>query len=155
MTLPVVNLSPAQLGVTGGVIKEIFFPVNWSGVRDDYPTVSIQQNGDGEFGFQVPADFVSLTELALIATKRSGPGGNEDIDLFSNYGEVGESNTFNSESDTTSVYTFPATNDEFFEIDISSVFNSLARSDIAALLLDQNGVGTTVDYYALRMRYAT
>ncbi len=106
------------------------------------------------YGFVIPANFATLVTLEMIGSPLAGSAGSgKDIDLFSDYGTVGESFSFHSESDTGTVYDFTGSTDEFIAIDLSIVFSSLAGGDVCGLKLDHNTVGASIRYSHIRMVY--
>ena len=123
---------------------------DYNAVLGTYRTRSVGATGGNEFNFTVPADFGSLVELYLAASAVATFTA-QDIDLASEYGSIGESTTQHSETDTTSTYSM--TGGQWDKLDLSSVFSSLAAGDHCGVQVDHNGIGTTVHYKAVVMRY--
>lgn len=119
----------------------------------DYRGRNLGNNSNFNFSFMVPADFASLISLeAICINVAATPTAAADIDLFSDYGLLGQQSNFNSESDITSVYTVPAVG-ELFAIDLSSVFTSLAVNHFCGVNIDHNGVGGNIFYLGIRTIY--
>ena len=66
---------------------------------------------------------------------------------------VGEDAQINAESDTTTVYDLTGTSNQITEIDISAVFSSLAAGHYCGIQIDHNGIGGTIEYIGIRIRY--
>jgi hypothetical protein len=72
--------------------------------------------------------------------------------LTSEYGKApGEVLTQHSEADLGSLYSGVA--NTLLSIDLSVVFSAIAGGDLCGVLVDHQGIGTTIDYYGVRMRY--
>jgi hypothetical protein len=139
-----------QRGMQNGE-KELFFAgTDYNANKNDYRARSIAASGAHRFTFYIPSDFSSLVELVLVGIANATIAG-VDIDLQSDYALAGEDSQTNSESDVTSTYSF--TNNFITEIDISAVFSNLAAGHYCGLFVDHNGIGTTVNYLGVRMRY--
>lgn len=111
-------------------------------------------NGTFNFSFFIPADFGSLVGIALVMIPRAGTDGpGKDIDLNSEYGQIGEPRTQHSETDTTSLYDFTGQLDELSEIDISSVFSAISAGDVCGIESDHNAIGGTLAYVGVRLSY--
>ena len=116
---------------------------------------TIAGTGAHRFDFCVPDDFVSLVSIELIVAYAVGAvGSGKDIDLYSDYGAVGQSTVQHSESDTTSTYTLSGP-DTWQAFDISGVFNSLSAGDHCGLLLDHKSIGGSAFYLGVKMVYLT
>jgi len=65
---------------------------------------------------------------------------------------VGDASNDHSEADVGSTYSM--TGLQLSALDLSSVFSALAAGDFCGVLVDHNAIGTTVNYYGIRMRYS-
>ena len=108
-----------------------------------------------QFTFEVPSDYGTLVGLALIGVPSAGAAGaGRDIDLSSDYALVGEASNTNSESDTTTVYDLTGTSGQITIVtDLSVVFSSLMSSHICGVTVAHNGIGGTILYLGIRLRY--
>ena len=157
-------LSPALAdwqtpAVGGAATKEKFFYfVAQAGTSTqslgDHIVLNVGASSGARFNFNVPHDFTSLTDLVLMAIPTAGSAGaGKGIDLFSDYGAVGESRTNHSESNTTITFDLTGTAEQHAEIDISSVFSVLAANDRCAIRFIHNAVGGAINYLGVRLRY--
>lgn len=136
--------------------KSITFPISMitGSNRGDHRVVSIGATGANRFNFAVPDDFGTLTSLELVGIPMAGAAGaSKDIDLFSDYGAIGENFAAHSESDTTTLYDFTGDTDLFISIDLSVVFSSLAAGDFCGCQVDHNSIGGGIDYKLIKMVY--
>ena len=134
--------------------KTIFFQVEGDANLGSHRVQAIGATGAFRFEFKVPADFSSLIELTLIGIISAGAAGSgKDIDLASDYGTFGELYNEHSETDTGIVYDFTGLTDRITELDISSVFSSLAACDVCGVFVDHKGIGGTIYYAMIKMRY--
>jgi hypothetical protein len=121
----------------------------------DYRVRQLNTNGTFNFSFRVPFNFGALTVLELVAIQSSAtPSAAANIDLFSDYGMLGQASNFFSESDLTTTYVIPAVN-VVFSYDISSVYSSIAALQFCGLMVDHNAIGGALDYLGIRMVYTT
>ncbi len=139
---------------TTSVIKTQYFKLEiTNNLSDGFDVARISTSGVFNASFIVPDDFTSLTSLLLIGYPDSGAAGaSKDIDLTSNYGGNGQSKTTHNETDTSSTFNLGSEN-VFFELDMSSVFSSLAAGDRCGLRIQHNTVGGNVDYIRLELQY--
>lgn len=135
--------------------KEVFYLAEGNSNTGDFRTRSIGASGSWNFTFYIPHDFNSIIDLVAVAAATGGGavGTGKDIDLSSDYGGIGEQGTVNSETDTASTYTIPAVG-ELFELDLTPVFSNLDPGDICGVNIDHNGIGGSVDYLGIRLRYS-
>lgn len=134
-------------------VKEIYFmATDYGAEHGDFRVRNVSGTASFNFTFCIPDDFNALLSLDLLAIP-DGTRADADIDLDSDYGQVGEQFDNHSETDTTS--TFALVQDEIAEIDISSVFSALAAGDYCGLQVDNNisGPSFSVDYFGIRLRY--
>lgn len=146
------NALDTLLGLIGDpATKEAFFSPQQDDNIGDYRTRTIGGAGAFEFSFVVPHDFTSIISLEMILTPASNVTA-ENIDLTSDYGPDAGSIIAFSETDITNVVTFTA--GDWNVMDISSVFSSLAAGHRCGIELDHQGIGSTVHYLFLRLRYS-
>lgn len=143
-------------GIEGGGVptKEVLLSgTNYANDYGDFRTRSQGATGAQRYTFPVPHDFNSLISLAMVAIPRSIPSAGLNIALDSDYGALSEPLNNHTESNTVAALTsFPVAND-ISELDISSVFSSLAAGDRCGLFINHTGIGATVDYLMVRLRY--
>lgn len=139
-----------------GQEREATYPAAPSTTSSNYPVRRLNTNGNYSFFFNVPFDFGNLISLYIVASAASGGavGASKNIDLFSSYGALGQSNITKTGTNTTTIYTIPAVG-EFFSIPLTSVFPNLVAGDFCGVRVNQVGVGGNVDYYAVVIRYQT
>lgn len=132
-------------------IKSAYFSIgNDVNNEGTYGVRNVGSTADGYATWRMPADFETLISLEahLYVLATVGP---VDIDLNSSYSLIGESVVLNAESDVGTTYNFTANQHEI--IDASVVFNSLLANHICGLNIDNNGVGTSVKYLGISLRY--
>lgn len=142
-----------EVTIPGGAAgtKSVFYTAtNYDAEHGDFRVRNIGGAGAFNFSFCVPADFGVLVDLVLVAIP-DGTDAAADIDLNSDYGAPGEAFDNHSESDAAS--TFPLTVDELLELDISSVFSALGANDYCGIEVDHQGLGFSVDYVGIVLRY--
>ncbi len=144
-------LASFSAGFLEGSLAEVFFTEDYNTSMGSFRTRSQGASASFQYTFQVPADFGSLIELVAVGIPLANLAG-VDIDLFSDYGAAGEPFNNHSESETTATYNF--TLNELSEIDISPVYSVLAAGDYCGLEIDHNGIGGTIEYIGIRLRYA-
>lgn len=143
-----------SFSAAGVPTKEKWFEPEYDGNQGNYRVKSIIAAGSQRFTFMIPHDFTSLTSLVLVGFPSAGAvGASKDIDLYSDYAGVGQDAQTHQESDTTSLYTIPAAN-LIWEFDISGVFSSIAAGDYCGILVDQKGIGGSVYYLGIRLKYS-
>jgi hypothetical protein len=154
-----ITLTPSadevEIAVVGfGGTKELFLAAtDYLNNHGDFRVRVIPANGDFNFSFPVPPDFSALVSAEMIGIINAGAAGaGKNIDLFSDYGAVGEAFNNSSEADTTSTYTIPGTN-SIWAFDVSSVLSGIAAGDFVGLHIDHQLIGGTIDYIGLRLRY--
>lgn len=137
------------------VTKEVFFQADYSSNEGNFRTKVVGGGGSFNFNFVVPHDFSSIDNLVIVGIIQSGAiGTNRDIDLFSNYGTIGEVFNNHLESDTTTTYDFSTYSaGEIIEIDISGVFTNLSAGDYCGINIDHNGIGGQIEYLGIRLKY--
>ena len=135
----------------GGGVKERFIAAtDYNANIGDYRARSVGSTGNQRFTFSVPLDFDSLVAIDLIGIP-NGTNAAADIDISSEYAAAGQASDTHSESDTTSTYSLTSGNID--ALDVSGVFSSLAAGDFCGLFVDHQGLGLTVNYLGIRLRY--
>lgn len=146
-----------KIAMKGSAVADaasVFIPVDWSGNFGDLRTRSAATNGSIRLTFRVPGDFGSLDNFYVVGVPGSGvPGAGKDIDLFSDYGAIGEAFNQHDESDTTITFDLTGTLDEYTRLDVSSVFSSLSAEDFGGVLVDHNAIGGSIDYLGIEIHY--
>lgn len=118
----------------------------------DYDVLNISSNGDGNISFIIPDDFTALTSAELIGIPDGFANATANIDLDSSYAAVGEDFETHQESDVSSTYNIPVS-DQVFALDISSVLSSLSAGDCVGMTIDHNTIGGSVGYIAIKLVY--
>lgn len=139
---------------SGGNTRSVYFSLETNGEMDGYRTRNIGASGNFEFNFAIPDDFSSLVSIGLIgwSTSAGGAGAGKNVDLTSSYGGLGENFAQHSETDLTSTYDF-GTEDDKFELDLSSVFSSLSATDTCTVNVSHDGVGGIITYIFIKLVY--
>jgi hypothetical protein len=146
--------SPTRGLPTGTELETFVAAVDYNFDHNDYRVRAVGANATFNFSFRVPYLFASLTLLEIVGINNDATPGSQSIDLFSDYGALGQASNFFSESDLANTVTIPGAN-FLFSYDISSVFSSLAPNQYCGLMIDHQGIGGRVDYLGVRMRYLT
>ena len=132
-------------------VKEFFsIATDYNTNYGDFRARSLGTGGSWRFVFSAPLDFGSLVSLELIGIPQ-GNGTGVGINLDSDYGAVGQAYNTHSESNTTGTYNI--TQDQLFSLNLATVFTNLAAGDFCGVLVDHQGIGTTINYLGIRMRY--
>lgn len=133
-------------------VKTVFFRPERVGTVGDYKVKAMGQGGNENFTFLVPQDFQSLTSLELVYAPVNTVDPGKTADLNSDYGSIGESITTHSET----VLGNPVTGTAgiFSTMDISGVFSNMSAGDICGININLNNIGTTLNVFGIRLRYA-
>ncbi len=127
------NWYVVQLG-----IKSIFFPSGGNADQSgNHSGEASNTNGNAFVEFRIPDDFTAEISIRAVEIPANTTAA-ADIDLFSDYGGVGEDAQVHSETDTSLTFVFTA--NEIAAIDVSSVFSSLSAGDLCGLQISNNGV---------------
>lgn len=111
---------------------------------------AVAGSGSYRFTFHVPFDFNSIVSAGLVVIPAGDVvGGN--IDLSTEYGAIGEVYNLNTETDTTSTYSF--TTNQLGLLSITTVLTGVAAGDYVGLLVNHLAIGTTLNYLGLLLRY--
>jgi len=140
------------VGYGQSAVKHLFIgaPTQSPMTVGDHIGSSVSVNGTGNVEFRIPDDFSSIVGIDVVII----PGGTDaatDIDLNSDYAGVGE--LFNAHSESNTTITYNLTINQIAELDVSSVFTSVAANDMCGLELDANNVTGGFLILGLRLRY--
>ena len=115
----------------------------------------IGANGSHRFSFSIPEDFNNAVSLELIGQPESGAdGAGKDIDIFSEYGVLGEAFDTNVESDTTTLYDLTGTFGQTIAvIDLFPIVSNIAAGQEIGFLIDHKGIGGAIDYLRIKLAY--
>lgn len=131
-----------------------YFETDRGDDADNMRGLNVGANSALNISFAIPPDFLSIVSVEAIVKVSAGAAQTaRNIDLTSNYGGIGESTTTHSETDAAITYDLSGTSGEFFALDISSVFSSLAAGDLCGIELDHNGLGGALDYFFVKLVY--
>ena len=135
-----------------GTVKNMFANFGGNAAVDvgNHNTVGVGQNADANVSFHFPEDFDSIVHLEIVGIPVN-TFVDQNIDLLSDYGAVGELSTQHSGADTTSVYSGVA--GVLFSLDASAIFASAVADDFAGIKVNHQAIGTTINYIGLHMRY--
>jgi hypothetical protein len=132
-------------------VREVFFNgALYTHTEGDFQTARQGAGGGLRLTFSTPLDFKALVSLEVVVIPEFTEAA-ADIDLSSDYGAAGELFTANSSVDT--AITYNLTINTLAELDISSVFPSLAAGDHCGIFLDHQGIGGNLHYLGVKMRY--
>lgn len=146
-------LSRSGTSVVGTtIIKELNFDFQKKDDFNTYRTLKCGSSSTIRNSFVFPVDLNVIHSLDAIAITVGG-GTSKDIDIYSEYGAVGESYSFHAESDTTLLYNLGSAGD-IFTIDLLPIFSAASAGDVAGLEIVHNGVGSDTHYLGVRLRYS-
>jgi hypothetical protein len=152
----IVKLFVQDIDISGnltGITKEVFFPIDSTDANlGDFRTKSVSSGGILRSDFQVPSDFSTLVSLEVILIP-AGTNAAAPVDLYSDYGAIGEAYTQNSESLSTTWNLGTASN--FYAMNISGVFASLEAGDFCSIMIDEGNFGFVTHYLGVRLKYKT
>ena len=146
--------SIADLASGGAPTQEVFFPSDWGSNLGEFRTRNVGSTATFRHNFWVPVDFTTITALEAIAINSGVTVASGDIDLFSEYGAVGQDFDTHAESDLAFTRSFTGTDQQIVNIDLTSVFTSLAAGDYCGVQIDHNGLGGTLGYIGIRLKYS-
>jgi len=115
-----------------------------------YTVISVGQNANINISFQFPEDFGTIVDLYVVCIPLATVNG-VDIDLFSQYADIGELKNANAQSNTTSTYNL--VNNTFTRININSLYTVAQANDIAGIRVVHNGINATVEYIGVVLNY--
>ncbi len=152
-TTLIVNMTPAFTGfLTSAGDITMFFGGDYGGNFNDYRGRSVGSSGTQRFNWAVPDNFSALVSVELVGAIVGVGNVAGTYTLNSDYGAEGEQNDNHSETDATGSSDFSAAG-ETKAIDISSVYSVLAAGDYCGLFLDHTGIGTTMQYFFVKLVY--
>jgi len=131
-------------------ISEMFFQAD--GCDHDcgyWKTKEVTASGMGLFSFYVPFNMVSIQQIKLVGI--SNVTGNKSIELYSQYAGIGDDKDTNEESDLAK--TFDLISEQFFELDISSVFTNIAAGEHGTIQIAHKAVGGSLYYRGIKVKY--
>lgn len=109
-------------------------------------------SGAFRYTFPIPDDFTALIDVALIGIP-NGVVTAGTVSLSGSHGAPGEPHNTHAEADVIDPTLIFTGANNIAEMDVSSVFSNLSAGDWCGLLVDHNGVGTTINYIQVRLRY--
>lgn len=150
---PSIPLPAIPPPLPGGGNAVIFFSPQESIAQQTYRVRALGGAAAFEFSGAIPADFVSLVSIGLVCDP-AGTIVDQDIDLASSYGALTESTINTQETEAGLLFSLTAGIWQLLPLD--SVFDTtgLKAGDFLGVEVDQNSIGTTVDYLFLRVEYA-
>jgi hypothetical protein len=125
-------------------LHHYFYYAEYDDTFGAYKTQRMSNGSDFEFNFKVPDNFTTLDELKLVFAPTANIGADDRAILQSNYGSLGESYNQHAESNTI-IAGYTGTQNQWTELDISSVFSSLTAGDYCGLNFEND---TNHDSYA-------
>ncbi len=120
-------------------IQEHFFHVSSAVSVGNYDVNVLAAAGTQNYTFEIPSDFESLASLELVVFSTGTEAGPVDVDLSSSYGSEGEAKDTHTQSNTLTPLAFVA--NQLRELDLSSVFTSLAPGDNCGVDITNNLAG--------------
>ena len=136
-----------------GITKEVFFQVVPSDTNfGDFITQSVASGGIWRFNFRAPDDFSSLTSLEVILIP-AGTNSAAPVDLYSDYGSIGE--PYNQHSESLSTTWNLGTANNIYAMNISGVFSNLTAGDFCGIQIDEGAFGSATHYLGIRLKYKT
>ena len=117
--------------------------------KGEYDVLEIASNGESNVSFSIPADLTSLNS-ALITGIPNNTNAAASITLTTDYASAGEN--YQTHQETNNIVQAMVAN-QLFEMDISSVINSIVAGDRVGLLIDHNAIGGAVGYINLVLDY--
>ena len=143
-----------QTPAAGSATKQFFYSAETSGNSGNYRVRSQGGSGAFRYNFFVPHDFSTLTSIQAIGIVSAGAAQTaRDIDLFSDYGALGEASNNHTESDTASTFDLSGGSGQLRGISLSTVFTSLAANDFCGIQIDHNSIGGSIEYIGILLRY--
>lgn len=155
------STEPDQTIIFGGVpaagalVRRFLSRTDYNANQGEFRTRSIGASGAHRFTFQIPEDLATLISLEAVGIPTAGAAGAaRDIDLFSNYGAVGDLFNANAESDTGTTYDLTGTADRLTEVlDFAAVLSGAVPGDFCGVQVDHNGIGGAIEYLGLFITY--
>jgi hypothetical protein len=134
--------------------KTVFFmATDYANTTGDFRSRRIGATGAHEFTFPIPPDFSSLVSCDAIGIYLGSGGSGKQIDLYSDYGALGEDYNQHDESDIGTLFDFTGKSNKIVDVDISSVLSSIAAGDYVGVHIDHKGIGDSIDYIYIKLVY--
>jgi len=152
-------LNPVRVLTTTGVeyfYMDSIFLADYSGNRGYFRIRSVAGTGANRWNFHIPSNFHEAEYIrAVVILDSSGAiGSGKDIDIYSEYGGIGEAYDVNSEADTTSTYDFSSYSlFDIAYIDLLPILTNIEANDKVGIYIDHKGIGGSIEYIAIEMRY--
>lgn len=118
--------------------RKVRYPITANTLQGDYAVLEILTTGNDNVPFWIPSDFHELVSYDIIVIPETTKAA-ADVDLNSDYGAVGESETIHSESNTAITYNWTA--GQKFAADSSSVLSAIAADDDGGINWKNNTTG--------------
>lgn len=145
------NTLAAAITALSGATKFATFPAETNGQNDEHRVRSLGSGGNFNFNFRVPPDFTTLVSLRLEGKSRTVTNAAASITATGWWGTTPGGGPLTNTQVAALVESFTAGVN--FGYDISGAFPGLAANDEAAIEIDHNGIGGTLDYYRVILGY--
>ena len=142
---------PGSGGASGPTQHMMSWAYAGGSSRLGHLTTEIFAGGGNElFEFDVPDDFGSVDSLVvnIIPTATDAA---HDIDLASSYGATGEA--CNTHTETNNVLTYALTLNQFFALNLLTVFANLAAGDHCGIDITNNDVADNIHVTTIELVY--
>jgi len=121
------------------------------GARGYFPVAQLYDANDAAYvSWKCPGNFSSITTAVMVLIPQVTQAA-ADLDIYTQYGAIGEAYTTNAESDTASTYNL--TQWQLFGVDFSGVLAALAADDYVACVLWLGNSAHDVDVVGFHMKY--
>jgi len=136
--------------VPKGFIKELFFPPNDAKQNiGSYSVNSVSKKSSTYFTFHIPNDFSQIESINVFYVPLFN-NNNDNLELSSTYGSVGEDYDQNQEAEDISV---DFEKDKLSQLDVKTVFGNLSPNSMCGLKIQHDKIGGTVRYVGIEVRY--
>lgn len=133
------------------LVRDVFLQgTSTVGFYQNYAGNPVGAKSQGYFTFYAPRDFGTIVAAYLVSIPQA-TFTNQDVDLYTQYGTIGEAYNQHSASDTTS--TRSGTINVFNQYDITTLLANLTAGDYVGVYIDHNAIGATVLYLGIRLVY--
>lgn len=136
-------------------IKEVFFiGSDYTITYRGYRAKGIGATSLADSSFIIPSDFSSIISFKanlMIAT--GAAGSNKNIDLTSQYCQIGEPYNQHSETDITTTYDFTGYDDKFYDLNVAGVFTLLTAEDRCSLNITTTAIGGSIYLLGFTLKY--
>jgi hypothetical protein len=142
------------VGAAPSAVGHRFTPVAPDNNRGEFPVANVTTNGEVRFVFHIPDDFGNIIGAFVLGIPATGaPGAGKDIDIFSNYGQMGtEQYNTHASSNTVATYTVGAVG-LLWQLDISGILSSISPDDVVGIRVKHNTIGGAIDYIGVHLDY--